>query len=131
MTKRSKFTRPAWLGEQGEGGQSTADKPRLTTSAMIASLAGPNQRTKPAPFGNALARLADTRPEIAGLFVAGILPGLLMAGGFVATCWWIAKRCGYKASYRRQVCPTAVTRACTRPMAAEIGWNCDFALAPM
>jgi transketolase len=65
--KRSKFTRPAWLGEQGEGGQGTADKPRLTTSAMIASLAGPDQRTKPAPFGHALARLAETRPEIVGL----------------------------------------------------------------
>jgi transketolase len=67
MTKRSKFTRPAWLGEQGEGGQGTADKPRLTTSAMIASLAGPDQRTKPAPFGHALAKLAETRPEIVGL----------------------------------------------------------------
>jgi transketolase len=67
MTKRSKFTRPAWLGEQGEGGQGTADKPRLTTSAMIASLAGPDQRTRPAPFGHALAKLAETRPEIIGL----------------------------------------------------------------
>ncbi len=65
--KRDKFTRPAWLGEQGEGGQGTADKPRLTTSAMIASLASPDQRTKPAPFGNALAKLAETRPEIVGL----------------------------------------------------------------
>jgi tripartite ATP-independent transporter DctM subunit len=36
--------------------------------------------------------------SVADLFVAGILPGLLMAGGFVATCWWIAKRRGYKAS---------------------------------
>ena len=53
--KRSKYTRPAWLREQGEGGQGTADKPRLTTSAMIASLAGADQRTKPAPFGHALA----------------------------------------------------------------------------
>jgi transketolase len=51
--------------EQGEGGQSR--KPRLTTSAMIASLAGPDQRTKPAPFGHALAKLAETRPEIVGL----------------------------------------------------------------
>jgi len=67
MTKRSKFSRPAWLGEQGEGGQGTADQPRLTTSAMIASLAGPDQRTKPAPFGNALAKLAETRPEIVGM----------------------------------------------------------------
>src|SRR3954471_24243977 len=65
--RRSKYTRPAWLGEQGEGGQGTADKPRLTTSAMIASLASPDQRTKPAPFGHALAALAETRPEIVGL----------------------------------------------------------------
>src|ERR671916_530010 len=65
--RRSKYTRPAWLAEQGEGGQGTADKPRLTTSAMIASLAGADQRTKPAPFGNALAALAETRPETVGL----------------------------------------------------------------
>lgn len=42
-------------------------KTRLTTSAMIASLAAPGQRTKPAPFGHALAALAETRPEIVGL----------------------------------------------------------------
>lgn len=42
-------------------------KPRLTTSAMIASLATEGQRTKPAPFGHALAALAETRPEIVGL----------------------------------------------------------------
>ena len=65
--RRSKYTRPAWLGEQGEGGQGTADKPRLTTSAMIASLAGADQRTKPAPFGHALVELAETRPEIVGM----------------------------------------------------------------
>jgi transketolase len=34
---------------------------------MIASLAAPGQRTKPAPFGHALAALAETRPEIVGL----------------------------------------------------------------
>ena len=34
---------------------------------MIASLAGPGQRTKPAPFGRALAALAETRPDILGL----------------------------------------------------------------
>src|ERR671916_1499208 len=65
--RRSKYTRPARLTEQGEGGQGTADKPRLTTSAMIASLAGPGQRTRPAPFGHALAALAETRPEIVGM----------------------------------------------------------------
>ncbi|MBE7246486.1 MAG: transketolase family protein [Actinomycetospora chiangmaiensis] len=37
------------------------------TSAMIASLAAPGQRTKPAPFGNALVELAETRPDIVGL----------------------------------------------------------------
>ena len=40
---------------------------RLTTSAMIASLAAPGQRTRAAPFGHALAALAETRPEIVGL----------------------------------------------------------------
>ncbi len=44
-----------------------AAKPRLTTSAMIASLAAEGQRTRPAPFGHALAKLAATRPEIVGL----------------------------------------------------------------
>ncbi|MCK1636089.1 TRAP transporter large permease subunit [Bradyrhizobium sp. 157] len=36
--------------------------------------------------------------SVADLFVAGILPGLLMAGGFVAVCWYIAKRRGYRPS---------------------------------
>ena len=44
-----------------------ASKPRLTTSAMIASIAGEGQRTRPAPFGNALVALAENRPEIVGL----------------------------------------------------------------
>lgn len=44
-----------------------APKTRLTTSAMIASIAAPGQRTSPAPFGNALVELAKSRPEIVGL----------------------------------------------------------------
>lgn len=36
--------------------------------------------------------------SVADLFVAGILPGLLMAGGFIAACWWIARRRGYEPS---------------------------------
>jgi transketolase len=44
-----------------------ASKPRLTTSAMIASIAGEGQRTRPAPFGNALVALAQLRPEIVGM----------------------------------------------------------------
>jgi transketolase len=40
---------------------------RLTTSAMIASIAGPDQPTRAAPFGHALVALARQRPEIVGL----------------------------------------------------------------
>ena len=54
--RRSKYTRPTRLTEQGEGGQKGAS--RLTTSAMIASLAAPGQRTRAAPFGQALAKRA-------------------------------------------------------------------------
>ncbi|MGJ4930486.1 transketolase family protein [Bradyrhizobium sp. HKCCYLS2038] len=42
-------------------------KPRLTTSAMIASIASEGQRTKPAPFGHALVELARSRPEVVGM----------------------------------------------------------------
>jgi transketolase len=42
-------------------------KPRLTTSAMIASIAGEGQKTKPAPFGHALVELARNRPDIVGM----------------------------------------------------------------
>ena len=44
-----------------------ASKPRLKTSAMIASIAGEGQRTRPAPFGNALVELAQRRPEVVGM----------------------------------------------------------------
>lgn len=30
--------------------------------------------------------------SIAALFVAGILPGLLICGGFMAVCWWVGRR---------------------------------------
>jgi transketolase len=42
-------------------------KPRLTTSAMIASIAAEGQRVKAAPFGKALVDYAADRPEIVGL----------------------------------------------------------------
>ncbi|RTL23387.1 MAG: transketolase family protein, partial [Sphingomonadaceae bacterium] len=54
--RRSKYERPA--PRVGGGAK---------TSAMIASLAAPGQRTKPAPFGHALVELAKTRPDIVGL----------------------------------------------------------------
>ena len=47
--------------------QDIAKKPRLTTSAMIASISGEGQRTKSAPFGHALVTLANSRPDIVGL----------------------------------------------------------------
>jgi transketolase len=42
-------------------------KPRLKTSAMIASIAAEGQRTRGAPFGHALAKLAEERPDIVGM----------------------------------------------------------------
>ncbi len=59
---------PPATREEGraEVGQITK-KPKLTTSAMIASLAAEGQPTKPAPFGHALKALAEARPEIVGL----------------------------------------------------------------
>ena len=45
----------------------TEKKPRLTTSAMIASIAGEGQRVRAAPFGKALVELARNRPEIVGM----------------------------------------------------------------
>ncbi len=58
-SKKAFATAPLAKGETG--------KPRLTTSAMIASIASEGQRTKAAPFGHALAELARSRPEIVGL----------------------------------------------------------------
>lgn len=46
---------------------STPAKPKLKTSAMIASFADPGQKTAPAPFGHALAELAATDQRIVGL----------------------------------------------------------------
>lgn len=55
--KRNKYQRPVIdLGAE-----------RLKTSAMIASIAGADQRTKPAPFGHALVDVAKNRPDIIGL----------------------------------------------------------------
>lgn len=42
-------------------------RPRLTTSAMIASIATEGQRVRAAPFGKALVELAASRPDIVGM----------------------------------------------------------------
>ena len=45
----------------------TEKKPRLTTSAMIASIASDDQRVRAAPFGKALTAYAADHPEVVGL----------------------------------------------------------------
>jgi transketolase len=45
----------------------TEKKPRLTTSAMIASIATEGQRVKAAPFGKALVELGRDRQDIVGM----------------------------------------------------------------
>ncbi|WP_118186143.1 transketolase family protein [Paraburkholderia phosphatilytica] len=47
--------------------QATAQKPRLKTSAMIASIAGEGQVTRSAPFGHALVELARQRADVVGM----------------------------------------------------------------
>ncbi len=60
--------RGPWRGIAPQVAQSgDPTQPRLTTSAMIASLASEGQRTSPAPFGRALVEVARNRPEIVGM----------------------------------------------------------------
>ncbi len=55
------------MNESTRDGTATAERPKLKTSAMIASFADPGQRTAPAPFGHALAQLAEQDERIVGL----------------------------------------------------------------
>ncbi|CAG9166025.1 TRAP transporter large permease [Cupriavidus respiraculi] len=49
--------------------------------------------------------------SIASLFVAGVLPGVLMCGGFMLMCWWVGKRRNFprdttpfdRVAFRRQL----------------------------
>lgn len=45
----------------------TLQKPRLKTSAMIASIAGEGQLTRAAPFGHALVKLAQAKTNVVGM----------------------------------------------------------------
>ncbi|MFT4063694.1 transketolase family protein [Paraburkholderia sp.] len=47
--------------------QASAPRPRLKTSAMIASIAGEGQLTRSAPFGHALVELARERAQVVGM----------------------------------------------------------------
>lgn len=37
----------------------------------------------------------SSNTSVAALFVAGILPGMLICGGFMAACWWVGRRRGF------------------------------------
>jgi transketolase len=66
----SKVKRGPWRGgDAGTAEVASLDpsRPKLTTSAMIASLASEGQRTSSAPFGHALVEIAKQRPEIVGM----------------------------------------------------------------
>jgi TRAP-type transport system large permease protein len=41
--------------------------------------------------------------SIAALFVAGILPGLLMCAGFMGACWWVGKRRNFPRDTQKMV----------------------------
>jgi TRAP-type transport system large permease protein len=43
----------------------------------------------------------SSNTSVAALFVAGILPGLLMCVGFMAVCWWVGRRRNFPRELRR------------------------------
>ena len=48
----------------------------------------------------------SSNTSVAALFVAGILPGLLMCGGFMAVCWWVGRRRNFPRETRALEWPT-------------------------
>jgi transketolase len=56
-----------WRDRRSRLVSAATGKERLTTSAMIASIASEGQRTRNAPFGKALVEYAARRPEVVGL----------------------------------------------------------------
>ena len=56
--------------------------------------------------------------SIADLFIAGVLPGILMAVGFIAVCWWIAQAPRLRP---RGAAPVDRWRCCGSPCAVEPG----------
>jgi transketolase len=66
----SRVRRGPWgRGVAGSGAEASHDpsRPRLTTSAMIASIAAEGQKTSPAPFGHALVEVGRQCPDILGM----------------------------------------------------------------
>jgi TRAP-type transport system large permease protein len=43
----------------------------------------------------------SSNTSVAALFVAGILPGLLMCAGFMAVCWWVGKKRDFPRETRK------------------------------
>src|SRR6476620_840686 len=69
-----------------------AKKARVKTSAMIASIAEPGQRTAPAPLGHALVKVAEQNPKVVGLAAGLAKTGLVP---FVSTYSVFAARRAY------------------------------------
>ncbi len=71
--------------------------------------------------------------SVADLFIAGILPGLMMAVGFIGVCWWISKRRGYQPSTepvdRKALLKLAIksTPALALPILILVGLRAGFA----
>jgi hypothetical protein len=43
----------------------------------------------------------SSNTSVAALFVAGIMPGLLMCGGFMVVCWWVGRRRNFPRETRK------------------------------
>ena len=43
----------------------------------------------------------SSNTSVAALFVAGVLPGLLMCAGFMAVCWWVGRRRNFPRDTRK------------------------------
>src|ERR1043165_4504483 len=67
MAARARRTRSREAVMKSVKSTTQSSKPRLTTSAMIASIASEGQKTKPAPFGHALVELARSRSDVIGM----------------------------------------------------------------
>jgi tripartite ATP-independent transporter DctM subunit len=69
------------------------DRPFAT--AIVAAAANLGPIIPPSAAMIVYAFMAGSSVSVGGMFMAGVLPGLLIAGGFMAICSWIASRRGF------------------------------------